>query len=798
LIFAGLLVAMLPAARGADADPVLADELVLQYAGLSTDGPALVEFLRKHAQEQIDANQLQRLVQELGASEVTVREKAIGQIVTAGPLVIPALRQAASDPDDRERAANAHRCLQALEGDGGVATLAAAVRLVAQRKPPHAVEALLQFIPLAPDDGLIEQIRSALASLAYGDQTPNPELIDGLGDALALRRAVAAEALCQGNGPVPLAAVRKLLQDKQPLVRLRVALMLADRKEVAAIDTLIQLLKDLPIQQAKPAEEYLFSLAGETAPKTLLGDTDVSADKCRDAWAAWWRRSEGPSLLDEFRKRGITEKTWAKTQQAIKNLSDDLFEVREKATDDLMEMGSAVVPLLRQAAASGDPEVSQRAQKCLDKVGPANYVPLPTLTARLVAYRKPSGAAEALLTFLPFAEDAAMAEEVRAALIDVTFRDGHADPAVVKALEDQNASRRAAAAEALVWGGAAERKRVLLLLHDADAEVRGRAALALAGRQNKEAVPVLIDLLANASRDQAAQVENFLRTVKGPRVPQVSLGNSPTERRACRDAWANWWRGNEPHVEMVAAVRPAAPRKTLGYILVVMPDSGQIQELGLDRKVRWQLTGFPSVSDAQALPGDRILVAETNFNRVTERNQKSEILWQKEVNFPTGCQRLANGHTFIVCRNQLLEVDRAGKEILTIAHRLHDILAARKLPNGHIICLTNRGLCQHLDAGGKEIKSFNVAGAASNAFDALPNGHVLLTQQWANKVLEFNAEGKQIWETTVQQPTSALRLPNGNTLVTSQWPAKVLEIDHTGKTVWDYDPPSRPARLQRR
>jgi hypothetical protein len=74
-----------------------------------------------------------------------------------------------------------------------------------------------------------------------------------------------------------------------------------------------------------------------------------------------------------------------------------------------------------------------------------------------------------------------------------------------------------------------------------------------------------------------------------------------------------------------------------------------------------------------------------------------------------------------------------------------------------------------------------------------------MPQTWMNKVVEFDADGKAVWEASVPQPVSASRLANGHTLIAShQWPPKVLEVDRSGKVVWEYQPGSRPIRAKRR
>jgi hypothetical protein len=65
------------------------------------------------------------------------------------------------------------------------------------------------------------------------------------------------------------------------------------------------------------------------------------------------------------------------------------------------------------------------------------------------------------------------------------------------------------------------------------------------------------------------------------------------------------------------------------------------------------LTGLLRPRDAQVLPGQRVLVAE--LNRVTERDPRGKILWEKQLQQPLSVQRLRNGNFFITCPTQLIE-----------------------------------------------------------------------------------------------------------------------------------------------
>ena len=97
------------------------------------------------------------------------------------------------------------------------------------------------------------------------------------------------------------------------------------------------------------------------------------------------------------------------------------------------------------------------------------------------------------------------------------------------------------------------------------------------------------------------------------------------------------------------------------------------------------------------------------------------------------------------------------------------------------------------------LKTFPVGQVQTyGGIDVLPNGRLLVPHYTSGKVVEYDIDGKAVWEVNVQCPTSAVRLPNGNTLVASMFTMQVIEVDRTGKTVWQQKVDGRPWRARRR
>jgi HEAT repeat protein len=784
-----------------------ADERLLKDAGIATDGATLLDFFRTRTGRDVSRDQLMALVRQLGDPDVKTRSQAAADLLSHGAVAIPVLRHAVNDLDNAEVAARARRCLELIDGPGGAALPVAAARLVAQRRPGGAAEVLLAYLPFSDDQTVIDEVGAALAGVAMRDGKANPALLKALDDPVPLRRATAATALCRTNLPEARTAVRKLLRDPRMMVRMHVALALAEQQDLEAIPVLIDLFADLPHSQCGPIEAVLHQLAGEWAPNpNLPGDDAISRKTRRDAWAGWWRNTDGPALLAEFRKRTLTPTERDRLLAMIHNLGDDVFAVREQANSDLVAYGALAVPLLREAARDGDPERMRRARDCVRLLGQQPSNALPTVAARLVSLRKPAGAVEVLLDYLPFADNETMTMEVQSALAALAMTDGKPDAVLMRALGDKLAVRRAVAAEALARsGGPEQRAAVCKLLEDADATVRFRTALALSAAGQKDAVPVLIGLLGEMSPDQSALALDFLHRLAGDKAPTVDRGSDDAGHRKFRDAWATWWKDNGASLEIPS--HEIAPR-LLGYTLVVLYTNGgaagRVLELGRDGKPRWTIENVHGPVDAWVLGDNRVLIAEYNGNRVTERDFKGNIRWQKQnlgANV-VNAQRMPNGNTFIATSNHLMEVDREGKSVFD--HQIPTgVVAAARARNGHILYLSSQQAvsCVRLDAAGKELKTFpaNRDAAYTSGIDLLPNGNVLIAQPSRNMVTEFTPDGNKVWEATVPQGvTTATRLSNGHTLVASMGGNIVVELDRAGKAVWEHKDDMQPFRARRR
>jgi hypothetical protein len=171
-----------------------ADEQTVKEAKVADDDAALLGFLRKRALSDAERQRIEAQIRKLGDNSFQVREKAKDDLVAAGARAAPVLLQALKDPDT-EVVSRARECLDLIGKNPESAVTAAVIRLLADRQPAGSAEVLLAYLPWAPEESVLHEVRAALARVAYRDGTPDKTLVTALEDKNPVRRTAAAAAL---------------------------------------------------------------------------------------------------------------------------------------------------------------------------------------------------------------------------------------------------------------------------------------------------------------------------------------------------------------------------------------------------------------------------------------------------------------------------------------------------------------------------------------------------------------------------------------------------------------------------
>jgi outer membrane protein assembly factor BamB len=604
--------------------------------------------------------------------------------------------------------------------------------------------------------------------------------------------------------------------------------MMRTRLPLAALCLVGLLLEALPAWGQRPAIRVIRSARAGVAPARAGEVVDQATADQRALDAAGLKADSPAGLLKYIRLRTLSDSDLSKIQAVIKRLGSDDFEERVKASNEVEHFGPAAVGPLRTAAealnrpdANTDYEIAYRASECLRRMEKVPHAAVSAAVVRALAKSKPPGTAAALLAFLPLADDEAVADSIRATLIAVAVREGRAEPALVAALADPVPVRRAAAAVALLKGGAPKEtyaKVTAATKAEKDPETKFRMlhALLMVSRE-KEAVGQLIDLLPELPRGRLWQAEDYLRQLAGSDAPTAVLGKSKESLAQAREAWRGWWANASAKTDLE---KFAYTPRISGQTLLVLMDTqfgraGAVVELGPDMKERWRITGLANPSDAQRLPDGTVAIAEQSSNRVTVRDTHGAVRAVRTIGGanriygnPQHVQRLANGNLLVVCRNLIVEFKKdKDEEVMRYVrpNNGYNIAAAHRLANGQTVVLLQQSnsQCIFLDDKGKEIPGKTLKTGTPNYRTAhiaptADANRVLITEM--NQVVEYDLKtGKPVWSKQLNLPLSAQRLPNGNTLiVTTSGPnnaSRLVELAPDGEEVWSYQP-TEPHGLQ--
>src|SRR4029078_1482144 len=129
-------------------------------------------------------------------------------------------------------------------------------RLIAIQKPENSAEVLIAFLPFAADLSVTDEVCRALGSVAVTAKGADPAVVKALEEKSTIKRAAAAEALARAKAKDHLPAVRALLKDPEPAVRVRTGVALVQTKDSSAqtdaLPVIIEALKHLPPENLWP------------------------------------------------------------------------------------------------------------------------------------------------------------------------------------------------------------------------------------------------------------------------------------------------------------------------------------------------------------------------------------------------------------------------------------------------------------------------------------------------------------------------------------------------------------------
>lgn len=264
------------------------DAALLTASNVGVEGRQVLQWLRDRTLSEEGMARLKKIAAELGAGDFKTRTKATRDLIKEGNAAIPFVQPYLEDGNAEVRR-RANQIIDEIRQGPGPSLPAAAIRQAArQGKSPEALRVLLAYLPFIDDPQNVEEAHNALTILAAADLGSDSILREALGDAIAARRAAANIALGRIGNKESVDLVRRNLQDKDAIVKVRAAQGLIAAQEHEGIESLVELLPATPKLITWQVEEDLHRLAGESAPPESLGEPgSEQRKKASAAWQKW-------------------------------------------------------------------------------------------------------------------------------------------------------------------------------------------------------------------------------------------------------------------------------------------------------------------------------------------------------------------------------------------------------------------------------------------------------------------------------------------------------------------------------
>ena len=156
--------------------------------------------------------------------------------------------------------------------------------------------ALLAYFPVAESDEQFNEFLESAILYARQQSIPDVAVLKSLNAENPRVKLASGMLLLSFEDANSKEAIKTILVDKNPWIRNRMALALANLADKSSIPILINTLADLNQEQSSDTETFLFELAGANLP-TDLPTSPSDRKKTKEAWLAWWSKNADKTSL---------------------------------------------------------------------------------------------------------------------------------------------------------------------------------------------------------------------------------------------------------------------------------------------------------------------------------------------------------------------------------------------------------------------------------------------------------------------------------------------------------------------
>jgi len=772
--------------------PLYSEELSTERELLKTAGfnpvntQSLIPFFKGRSSSIPAKANIEKLIAQLinGNSEEKLAAKK--DLICMGDYVISTLKKASGEILDPASEKNLKDCIELLEGKGSENLISSALKVIASEGKAESSEVLFAYLPFAAEEILRIECEFTLRGLFTTSGTVFEKTLT---DPNPYKRAVAAEILARKGNPKQISMAKNLLNDSSSLVRTRLVLAFLEQKNRIAMPTAFKLLASDSKDTSSLIETALATLAGEWAIQGPKNDDSISRSINQAAWAGWWKSINEQDLLTLLRESTAPIAMIAEADKIFKDNNIELIRTHINSKSFKSNPALQAFLLNRAAFDMNIAKLIEPDSNAIKLLLQANQI-TPALI-RLITLVRPANAIEIILAYIPSCNDDNI-QDLLGECLGLYLNDQNTPPpALIAASTSSIEEIRTFAGRVLAQSpNEIAQKTCTTLLSDSSVRVRFEVARESIKNQNKFAIPILIELMTKVPAEKAEAIDQTLRVIAKDKSPE-----SKNDSKMDAAAWNTWWQKEGNQLVLTPGLKN---QEALKNFLVVdsfnqEKKSGRVFLINPSGKILWEIANLSNPTDALLLPNNKILITEQGANRITERDIKGNISWEKSATNPFLSQRLSNGNIFIASRNKIVEVGRNGNEIFSFSYPNETILAACKTRTNEYALLSYNGVFLKLDSKGNEVSKSRIPFPTNfgiNGGAITQNDRVLVSIPTLNKIMEFNFNGQSTWESTITMPGIPTKLPNGNVVAPSLNGSKIVEIQMDGKIIYESAPNS--------
>lgn len=477
-------------------------------------------------------------------------------------------------------------------------------------------------------------------------------------------------------------------------------------------------------------------------------------------------------------------------EKLVKLLGDESFEKREQAEKALLMIGIKAINALQAAKSHTDPEISNRAKKCLAIIAPNDTLALKAAAIRIFAKDSPAEFLGAEL----FSEESLAEPFIAEALLDGMLTAYKVLPGETLAKartlfhsKSQNVQILAA------WVIGLNKKETTDLPNNLTPFVKLNLGYAMVQSQSKQGVNLIVEALPNLPPYAGWQAANLLCSLAGTDNNFKNIRQKQRKLPLFVEEFSGWWNKAQPKFDFSKNSSIKATR-VLASATDLIANQAKIIEVRPDGSTKTLFSAGNYLNSITAVDHSRF-IARDQGKSIAIWTIQGELIerYNPERNF-TFIGIDSKGKRHLVGASEAWETDFELKPVSKI-NLGQDVGSAIRTPNGEFVAITKKGKLIVLDPANTANAKFRWEnlGKLSSFQTMEPTGKdtFLIAEPNSQEIREYKTSGKMVKSFKFQMgkgiTTSSFlafhALSNGNLLVGNLAVQNLSEINEAGEEI---------------